>query len=183
MGRKSDIVGGGEDRPLDGADLERIAAGKEPKGGNGSYIPFDKLPPATLAEYRERGRQTKLANRHAKQLATLEGFIEAHRARAVDVFGAKLEIIEGLMAEAVVEVEDPKTGEVVRKFNTRYLPDARLKILLNALKDFEFRGFAAPAAKVEHEHSGQVDMMHQFAEVQKRIEGAMIDAEVVGDDD
>lgn len=157
------VVGEVEDRPLTAEEKQRISEGKPLAVGNGSYVPFNELPPETLAEYRARGIAARRRNMIAKKIGTLQGYLDAAREHAHTALSAKVIVMEGLLKE--MEVVDPRTGETFH--DTSLLDDKRLKRLQDAADAIEKAGgFSAPK---KEERTVNVDVNHLIADLQKQL--------------
>lgn len=152
-----------EDRPLSEKDLDLIARGRGPTGGNGSYVSFADLPPATLAEYRERRIETMRKKREGKKLAELSAYIDAHREHAAEIIGSKLVLMDGLMGE--MSYIDPQTGE--QAYNTKLLDEKRMKVLVQIINEFEKS--AGLRAEKKTESTVNVNVSHLVSELKRSL--------------
>lgn len=161
---KGVVQGEVEDTPLDEEDLRRIREGKEPKGGKGVYPSFSDLPPETLREYQRRARLMMNLKKESRKLAELDAYMNAHKDIAGLLIGAKMAIISGLLDE--MRVSDKHGAEF---FDTRLLDEKRLKVLQQALNDWEKRGFGSPVTK--QEQTVNVDVTHRLVQLAKQLGG------------
>lgn len=153
---------GEKDRYLTESEKEAFANGKSSWEGNQIYGD-GVVAPHTLFQLRHATAQKHILKRQARQLGELEGYIAAHRDEAARVYGAKLEVINGLMDE--MSVKDPDGN--VTGLDTRSLNSKRLKILFTYLDQWEKRAYGAAAQNVKHE--GSVDVNHIVAQVKQGL--------------
>ena len=121
---------------------------------------FSRMSAEQVELVRARAREALERKRSALLLASLEGYRDAHRGVAHKVFGAKQQVLDGLIAEA--------TGED-GVFDTSRLDTPRLKTLMQLLERFEGRGFGSVTQRVES--TQQIDIRKAVVDLTKRLSG------------
>lgn len=119
---------------------------------------FANMTPEQQEMVRSRGREALARKRDALLLASLEGYRDAHRNVAHKVFGAKSDVLDGLICEATDE-----DGV----FDTSRLDTPRLKTLMQLLEQFEGRGFGSVTQRVES--TQQVDIRKAVIDLTKSL--------------
>lgn len=133
-------------RKLSEREKELVALGRAPQGGNGSW---NQLTPETAAE----ARALQIQRQRAKKFAELEGYLEAHKELAHQVFGAKVAVMYDLIQKQV-------DGE---------LSDKQRDQLLKMFEQFENRVHGTP--KRVTEQTGEVNVVHTMLKLKKELGG------------
>lgn len=157
----TDIVLEGDNRLLTDRDKELIADGREPVGGAALMAPGQNHP-ETLWDARHKIAQMHLLKKQAKELADLQGFMQAHRDQAHRMYAAKFGVILGILSEME---ETDEAGNTY--LNTSKVDSKRLDMLFKYVNQVEQRAFGGTAQVTRHE--GEVDVRHSLAEARQKL--------------
>lgn len=127
------------------------------QGGNGSYRSFSEMTKDELQLMQRKSVERRRQKRELKRLGELQAWHEANKELAGVVFGAKAQLLEGLIRKAL---DDDGTIDPGR------LEKHEMVELVKMLNSYEDRMFGKAAQRVEH--TGKVELQHRVAQI---IEG------------
>jgi hypothetical protein len=119
-------------------ELRQVVKDDEPRDMR--RLGFDNMTKDEVREMALRSVAVRRAKRRAKQIADLKAFTDAHRELAGQLLGAKMALLDGLLAEM-------DTG---KGLDTSLLSEARMKVLIGLVDQMEKRGFGNVANKTEN---------------------------------